>query len=205
MYKRELRIFFKEILFPWHVLSSVPSFFFLSEKGAKHTRVNNVTKGVQSTRNGGAPYAFWIAIVPVPDTTPEIFRSIEPRALITRRSVRERLQGFSSSGGGGGAAGTEQWKFRGVSTAGDLSGCFSSNRPGAVTTVIFRGAADLGATNFDTTLPFRGYLAVCNPPTNQKSAASEIQRCPSIQANLIASRETVNYITIEWYNNWQKL
>lgn len=65
--------------------------------------MNNVTKrGTVDGRNGGAPYAFWIAIVPVPDTTPEIFRSIEPRALITRRSVRERLQGFSSGSGGGG-------------------------------------------------------------------------------------------------------
>jgi len=59
------------------------------------------------------------------------------------------------------AAGTERWKFRGVSTAQDLSGCFSSYRLGAVTTVIFRGAADrLGATNFDTALPFRGYLSL---------------------------------------------
>ena len=67
---------------------------FLKEKEEKKTRVNNVTKrSTVDARNGGAPYASCIAIVPVSDTTPEIFRSIEPRALITWRSVRERLQG----------------------------------------------------------------------------------------------------------------
>lgn len=88
--------------------------------------------------NGGAPYASWIAIVPVLDTTPEIFRSIEPRALITRRSVRERLQRFYRAAATAGANGGNFAVFR---QSGDLSGCFGSNHPGAVTTVIFRGTA----------------------------------------------------------------
>lgn len=45
--------------------------------------------------NTRSPGLFWIAIVPESGATPEIFRSIEPRALITCRFVRERLQGFS--------------------------------------------------------------------------------------------------------------
>lgn len=66
--------------------------------------------------------------MPVPDTTPEIFRSIEPRALITRRSVRERLQGFSGGGGGGGRA--KRWKFRGVSTVRGSFRLFQQQPPG---------------------------------------------------------------------------
>lgn len=117
--------------------------------------------------NSRSPGSSWIAIVPESGATPEIFRSIEPRALITRRFVRERLQGFSR----------QRWQEREGQRKGkrggveisrcfdrDLSGCFGCNHPGAVTTIIFGGrhAGCLGGTNFDATLPLCGYLAARN-------------------------------------------
>lgn len=71
---------------------------FFKAKKPKAIRVNDVTKRdtvEMFAYNSCFPGSSRIAIVPESGTTPEIFRSIEPRALITRHSVRERLQGFS--------------------------------------------------------------------------------------------------------------
>lgn len=97
---------------------------FFKAKKPKAIRVNDVTKRgtvEMFAYNSCFPGSFRIAIVPESGTTPEIFRSIEPRALITRHSVRERLQGFSrrrwATGGGEREGGRMRgWKFRGVST-----------------------------------------------------------------------------------------
>lgn len=93
-------------------------------------------------------------------------RSSRARVNYAALRARKITEGFRATA----VAGTEQWNFRGVSTAGDLAGCFSSNRPGAITTVIFCGAADrLDATNFDTALPYRGYLPFATTPRRIRS------------------------------------
>lgn len=102
--------------------------------------MNNVTKrGMVDAGNGGAPYTFWIAIVPVLDTTPGNF-SVDRAARVNYAALRarkitrvfERQRRRGSNGG----------NFAVFRQPGDLSGCFGSNHPSAVTTVIFRGAAD---------------------------------------------------------------
>lgn len=119
--------------------------------------MNNVTKrGTVDARNGGAPYASWIAIVPLPDNPGNFSVDRAARALITRRFVRERLQGFSSDGSGGDPT---VEILRCFDSRGSFR-LFQQQSPGChYHLVIFCGAADrLDATNFDTALPFRGYL-----------------------------------------------
>lgn len=72
--------------------------FSLKGKSRKRYGMKDVAKRYiveMCAYNSCFPGSSWIAIVPESGTIPEIFRSIEPRALITRRFVRERLQGFS--------------------------------------------------------------------------------------------------------------